>query len=107
MSKMNIPVILGTARKDRKSIKAAEFILNELNSEKIKTKLIDVRDYRLKATDNTESTEKAKKFAEQVINADALIIVSPEYNHFFPGELKMLLDMLYSQYNSKPVALIG
>jgi NAD(P)H-dependent FMN reductase len=30
-----------------------------------------------------------------------------EYNHSYPGELKMLLDMLFSQYAHKPVGICG
>ena len=39
--------------------------------------------------------------------ADGLIIVSPEYNHGYPGELKILLDTLYQEYNRKPVGICG
>jgi len=36
---------------------------------------------------------------------DGLIIVSPEYNHGYPGELKMMVDMLFSEYAHKPVGI--
>ncbi|MBI2591671.1 MAG: NAD(P)H-dependent oxidoreductase, partial [Candidatus Brennerbacteria bacterium] len=73
----------------------------------IETELIDVRDYRLPATDNTETSEMAKKFAEKISRADGFIIVAPEYNHSYPGELKMTLDMVFEQYARKPVAICG
>lgn len=31
----------------------------------------------------------------------------PEYNHNFPGELKMMLDMLFNEYDNKRVAVCG
>ncbi|MDD1740323.1 MAG: NAD(P)H-dependent oxidoreductase, partial [Methanothrix sp.] len=31
----------------------------------------------------------------------------PEYNHGYPGELKMMLDMLFSEYAHKPVGICG
>ncbi len=34
-------------------------------------------------------------------------MVSPEYNHGYPGELKMMLDMLYEEYFGKPVGICG
>jgi len=104
---MYIPVILGTARKGRQSEKVAKFILGEVKKAKIKTGLIDVRDYRIKATDNTEKIPEAKKFEKLLKKADALIIVSPEYNHSYPGELKMFLDMLFKQYYMKPFGICG
>ena len=71
------------------------------------SEIIDVRDYRLLATDNTEKSLLASKLAQKASRADGFIIVSPEYNHGYPGVLKMLLDMLYSQYAHKPVGICG
>ncbi len=39
--------------------------------------------------------------------ADGLVIVSPEYNHGYPGELKLMLDQLYQEYNRKPAGICG
>lgn len=102
-----IPIILGTAREGRNSEKAAQFIFSEVKKNEIETEIIDVRDYILKSTDNTGESAQAKKLAEKISRADGLIIVSPEYNHGYPGELKMTLDMLYKEYARKPVAICG
>lgn len=104
---MYIPIILGTARKGRQSEKVAKFMLDNTLKYGLKSEIIDVRDYRIEATDATGESEKAKNLAEKITKADALIIVSPEYNHSFPGELKMMLDMLYKQYSRKPIAFCG
>jgi len=104
---MYIPVILGTGREGRMSEKAARFMLQKTIEAGIESEIIDVRDYRLPATDNTEKSLLAGKLAQKASRADGFIIVSPEYNHGYPGELKMLLDMLFSQYASKPVGICG
>jgi NAD(P)H-dependent FMN reductase len=39
--------------------------------------------------------------------ADGLVIVTPEYNHGYPGPLKEMLDALYDEYAKKPVAVCG
>src|ERR1700691_414146 len=39
--------------------------------------------------------------------ADAFFIVTPEYNHSFPGSLKRMLDSELELYNHKPVAFAG
>lgn len=106
--KLYIPIILGTARQGRRSEMAAKFVLSQVaRHPEIETELLDVRDFRLPATDNSGQSEIAQKWAEKVTEADGFIIVSPEYNHGYPGELKMMLDMLYEQYGKKPVGLIG
>jgi len=36
-----------------------------------------------------------------------LVIVSPEYNHGYPGALKSVLDLLLKEYIHKAVAFVG
>ena len=102
-----MPIILGTARHGRESEKVAKFVLQEAVKAGLKTEIIDVRDFRIEATDNTKKLPQAKKFSQVITKADGLIIVTPEYNHGYPGELKMMLDMLYEEYAKKPVGFCG
>jgi NAD(P)H-dependent FMN reductase len=102
---MFIPIILGTARVGRQSEKAAKFMLQEMVKAGVESELIDVRDHRITATD--KKLPESEALAKIIIKADALIVVSPEYNHGYPGELKMMLDMLYDEYFHKPVGFCG
>jgi NAD(P)H-dependent FMN reductase len=104
---MYIPIILGTAREGRQSEKAARFMLQKALEAGLESEIIDVRDYRLPATDSSKKSPQARKLAEKAERMDGLIIVSPEYNHGYPGELKMMLDMLFSAYAQKPVGICG
>lgn len=108
MDSLFIPILLGTAREGRQSEKAARFVLEEVkNSKQFETQLIDVRDFGLSRTDDTKTSEKSKKFSDLMQKADGLIVVSPEYNHGYPGELKMALDQLYKEYKHKPIGICG
>jgi len=103
-----VPIILGTAREGRESEKVAKFMLQEAIKFGLKnTEIIDVRDFRIRATDNTLRLPEAKKLSQKIKKADGLIIVTPEYNRGYPGELKMMLDMLYEEYFQKPVGFCG
>lgn len=103
-----IPILLGTARKGRQSEKVAKYVLEQAKKYgQFETELIDVRDFGLSATDDTKTTNAAKKFSETMTRADGLIVVSPEYNHGVPGELKMTLDQLYKEYKRKPIGICG
>ncbi len=107
-NKLFIPVVLGTARKDRASAKAANFVKEQVEEYGVETKLIDVRKVMIEATIpawvDDEVTTNWRSVAERM---DGLIIVAPEYNHGYPGELKLFIDMAYKEYQHKPVAICG
>lgn len=106
--KLFIPIILGTAREGRWSEKVAKFVFSEVQKHpEIESELLDVRDFRLSATDNSQESETAQRLADKINKADGFIVVSPEYNHGYPGELKMMLDLLYQQYARKPLGIVG
>ena len=46
-------------------------------------------------------------FSSQMNRADALIIVSPEYNHGYSGMLKHVLDSCLKEYIHKAVGIVG
>ena len=103
-----IPVILGTAREGRRTEAVARFVYADLKKRPaIESEFLDVRDFRLSATDDREDTPLVKKYRGIIARADGIIITSPEYNHGYPGELKMMLDMAYEEYARKPVAIVG
>lgn len=107
-SNLFIPILLGSSREGRKSEKAARFVLSQAKSYgKFETELLDVKDFVGIAKTQAMEEEKAKKWSEIMKRADGLIIVSPEYNHGYPGELKLMLDELYEEYNRKPVGICG
>jgi NAD(P)H-dependent FMN reductase len=109
---LNIPVILGTAREGRQSEKCALFILDEARKYGFASDLIDVRDYlvsplKISNADKTPDDPLFQAFARKMAAADGLIVVTPEYNHGYPGELKILLDTSYDEYARKPVGFCG
>ena len=102
-----IPVILGTPRQGRMSENAAKFIHREASRcEGVETELIDVRDIPLTLNDAGEQI-KDPKFSEIVSRADALILVTPEYNHGYPGPMKHMLDTNLKEYIHKAVGICG
>ncbi len=49
----------------------------------------------------------ADGFRSSLAAADAVLIVTPEYNHSFPGPLKSLIDCAGAEWNAKPVAFVS
>jgi len=102
-----IPVILGTVRQGRRSLAAARLVTSELSRRPgIETELIDIARVPLPVDDAGEAI-KDPGFASQMERADALVIVSPEYNHGYSGLLKHLLDSCLKEYIHKAVGVVG
>src|SRR3981081_1642456 len=102
-----IPVILGTARQGRRSEHAARFVFEQTKRRAdIQTELIDVSKLPMKLDDAGEQM-KDPKFSATIERCDGLIIVTPEYNHGYPGLLKHALDMNLKEYIHKAVGICG
>ncbi len=102
-----IPIILGTTRKERMSRHVADFVIKEFQKfENIETELIDVCDLDLPMDDAGENI-KHPQFSSQMNRADGIIIVTPEYNHGYPGILKHALDTNLKEYIHKAVGVCG
>lgn len=108
-NKLFIPVLLGTAREGRLSEGPAKYIFEKLKTlPEIRTEFFDVKDFLLGFTHSeTADNPLAKKWRKIVEELDALVVVSPEYNHGVPGELKILLDCAYDEYEKKPVGIVS
>ena len=104
---LRIPVILGTTRKGRMSAHAARFMIRQIEKRPdISTELIDLSELPMPIDDAGEEI-KDGAFSNKMTLADALVIVTPEYNHSFPGLLKHILDSCLKEYIHKAAGIVG
>lgn len=104
---LSIPVILGTTRKGRMSAHAARFMANQISKRAgVVTQLIDIAELPMPINDAGDGI-KNPAFSEKMTMADALVIVTPEYNHSFPGLLKHVLDSCLKEYIHKAAGIVG
>lgn len=104
---ITIAVLAGTTRERRHSIKAAWYIADYGRQlEGVEIIFVDPKDFYFPG-DGNDPEGKDPRYGEIVCKADAFFIVTPEYNHSFPGTLKRMLDSELALYNHKPVALAG
>jgi len=102
-----IPVILGTARKGRASAAVADLMVSQIATRTgVKTELIDIATLPMPVDDAGEGI-KDSRFAGLMAAADGLVIVTPEYNHGYPGLLKHVLDSCLKEYIHKAVGIVG
>src|SRR5205809_7791836 len=107
MQPLFIPVILGTARKGRRSENAARFVFEETKKRAgVETEFVDICKIPMRLDDAGEQM-KDPAFSDLVTRCDGLIIVTPEYNHGYRGLLKHALDMNLEEYIHKAVGICG
>ncbi|MEO8433264.1 MAG: NAD(P)H-dependent oxidoreductase [Pyrinomonadaceae bacterium] len=109
MEKILLPVLLGTNRKQRNSVHPARWLVGEMEKRPdVETRLFDVSDFALPHDDYGQELKSLfPEWRDTIIKADGLVIVSPEYNHGYPGSLKAVLDLLLKEYIHKAVGLVG
>src|SRR6185369_6268879 len=106
-NKLVIAVLAGTTRVQRKSIMAAQYIAEVGRSlPDVEIIFVDPKDFTFPG-DGNDPEGKDPRYSEITARADAFFIVTPEYNHSFPGSLKRMLDSELENYIHKPVAFAG
>jgi NAD(P)H-dependent FMN reductase len=106
-SPLLIPVVLGTSRVGRRSEHAANLVFSELQTRAgVLTELVDVRKLKFDLQGPNEET-RDEGWASLAKRADGFIVVTPEYNHGYPGLLKHALDMNLEEYIHKAVGICG
>jgi NAD(P)H-dependent FMN reductase len=107
-----ILIISASIRTGRKSDRVAAYFMKYIEENKLAVpELLDLNDYafpifkeRLKYL--AEPPADLLEFAARIKNAGAIIIVTPEYNGGYPASLKNAIDVLYEEWQNKPVALV-
>jgi NAD(P)H-dependent FMN reductase len=107
-----IPIIVGSTRRDRQSIKVARFVLARLQERKnVETELLDLLEYNFPIMEERlhrrdDPPPRLQEYAAKIARAASLIIVAPEYNNGYPGVLKNALDYLLPEYERKPIGIV-
>lgn len=114
---MKLQVIIGSTREGRVSDKAAKWVAQEAkNLPDTSVELLDLRDYEMPFFDEAISPQynpdrqpipAIKKWLDKVAEADAFVIVTPEYNRSYPAVPKNAIDLLDFQFAKKPVGLVA
>lgn len=107
-----IPIILGSVRRNRETVKVANFILDLMKELPCVTaELLDLKSLSLPMMEERlrfrdDPPPAVSELSGRIIRADAIVIVTPEYNSGYPGVLKNALDYLKDEYKRKPFGIV-
>ena len=103
-----IPVVLGSIRKNRRSLNATRLIVGRVEAAGHATELLDLKELALPMYDEEPASEAhpgVALFRETIGRADAVVWHSPEYNHTFTSAIKNAIDYLDEEIERKPSAV--
>lgn len=114
-------MIIGSTRPSRAVDGVAPWVLNRAREQpEFEVESLDLRDWPLPffqehpgtigdIDDPTYSEPIVKRWNQTVAAGDAFLIVTPEYNHSVPGQLKNAVDSLWLSFalRNKPVGYVA
>lgn len=107
----NIAIISSSVRTGANSPRVAQYFKQFIEEKQLATaSIIDLASYqfpifeeRLKFLKNP--SEQILDFTAKIKAADAIIMVTPEYNGGYPASLKNVIDLLHEEWKRKPIAI--
>ena len=110
---LQIAIISPSVRRGRLSHRAALYFRNFLEENGVASaEILDLDRYRFTLFDERlkyqdSPSAEMTDFAERIRNSDGVIIITTEYNGGYPASLKNAIDLLWAEWQRKPVALAG
>jgi NAD(P)H-dependent FMN reductase len=109
-STLSIPVVLGSVRRDRQSERPARLLVERLTALGCQAPLVDLRALDLPIYGQEPAAGERSSVQElqaTIAGADAVVVLTPEYNHSFTSAVKNAIDYLRTELRRKPVAVCG
>lgn len=69
--------------------------------------VVDPLELGLPARHEKEDGPAVRRLQQRLGEADAFLVVTPEYNHSYPAALKFLIDSVHEPWQAKPVAFVS
>ncbi len=105
---LSLAVIIGSTRQGRFGGTVGDWFVGQAKQRSdVVVDLIDLAETPLPTTLPTPPPPQVVAFTERLGAADAFVVVTPEYNHSFPGPLKTAIDSAPREWAAKPVGLVS
>ena len=113
-------IILGSTRTGRRGEMVARWVEAKAEQDqRLDVDFVDIKELNLPFYDEPTSPftirdtgasythPEGEAWAQRVGKAEAILIVTPEYNHGYPGALKNALDWVGREWGNKPVSFVS
>jgi NAD(P)H-dependent FMN reductase len=107
-STLHLAVIVGSTREHRFGSTVARWFVEQCASRTDLTiDLIELADVGLPAVLPTRFDAAVAAYSERIDRADAIVVVTPEYNHGYPASLKQAIDVVRREWHAKPIGFVS
>ncbi|HLT94763.1 MAG TPA: NAD(P)H-dependent oxidoreductase [Membranihabitans sp.] len=112
---MKVKAIIASTRPGRRGPALARWIVDILQKEAdLDVALIDLKEVNLPFLDESAHPRLRKyekeytiKWSAEIDEADAFVMVTPEYNHIAPPTLLNAINFLHQEWSEKPVGFVS
>ncbi|HEU5155914.1 MAG TPA: NAD(P)H-dependent oxidoreductase [Streptosporangiaceae bacterium] len=105
---LRVAVIVGSTREGRTGGVIAHWFVPEVRGrDGIEPATIDLVDFDFPARYPDRATPQMRRFTALIGEADAFVVITPEYNRSFPASLKQAIDYAYDEWQAKPVGFVA
>ncbi len=105
---MRLALLIGSTREGRFADKVVRWAKDGIGRHPaFDLDVIDPRGFALPAHFPSGVHEGLEKIQRRLEQADAILVVTPEYNHSFPAALKQVIDVTGEAWQAKPAAFIS
>jgi NAD(P)H-dependent FMN reductase len=106
--KIRVGLIYGSTRSGRFCDKVGGWAAEQIrNNERFELDVIDPAVPELPSWDEPSGGADRPSLQRRIAEADAFVVVTPEYNHGYPAPLKALIDSVGPEWHAKPVAFVS
>ncbi|MGI8500116.1 MAG: NADPH-dependent FMN reductase [Hassallia sp.] len=107
-------VFYGSYRSDRQGIKAARFMIDQLQQRKHEVIFVDAKEYDFgildrmyKEYEKGQAPAKMEELADHIRHSDGFVVVAGEYNHSIQPGLSNIMDHYLEEYFFRPAGIVS
>lgn len=105
-SPVRLAILIGSVRHGRIAPRVAQWFASVATQDsRFVTTVVDLID--LNIAPSLDGGADAAAFAGAIAKADAIVVVTPEYNRGYPGPLKNAIDSTVAPWAGKPVGFVA
>jgi NAD(P)H-dependent FMN reductase len=105
---LRLAIIVGSTREGRFGSTVANWFAQVCTSRPdLGVDLLELADADLPAVFPAQADPAVAAYARRIDGADAIVVVTPEYNHGYPAPLKQAIDLAHSEWHAKPVGFVS